>query len=157
MVLVVEMALDSGEKESVELVAAACVVSFPLPRRQSERGGGGGSPRRSRFGRRRSIRWIQESARQLRVVAQDRIHRGPLQPRRYRAPLSHRRGRRRAVRSLCRVDRDRVRTGIPDQATTVARIASLLLNIIAIGIAGGFSHALVGVTRKDIHPPCGTT
>ena len=46
--------------------------------------------------------------------------------------------------------------GFPDQATTVARIASLLLNIIAIGIAGGFSHALVGVTRKDIHPPCGT-
>jgi len=30
MVLAVEMALDSGEKASVELVAAACVVSFPF-------------------------------------------------------------------------------------------------------------------------------
>jgi len=54
------------------------------------------------------------------------------------------------------VDRDRVRTGIPDQATTVARIASLLLNIVAIGIAAGFSYALVGVRRKDLHPPRGT-
>jgi len=46
--------------------------------------------------------------------------------------------------------------GFPDQATTVARIATLLLNIVAIGIAAGLSHALVGVRRKDIHPPCGT-